>query len=358
MIKHLAEMGTMVDRALKSIDGEQQIDREEATRTIFQRIGVFLSDNRLGPDPVNYAFAYRVMIDPVGPLAKAVAALTDGGVRLTKRDILALGGDVGNAPVTPVAEADRKAGEGLVAQTQMQVEGFQDLVMAMRSETRDFGRDLAAKADAIRESSGAGASEAVMRITTAMLDRVQSAESQLEAATREATDLRAKLEEARDNARRDPLTDLPNRRAFEECYAEHLAKGDAMCLAVCDIDRFKLVNDSFGHAVGDRVLKAIADVLASECDGHMVARYGGEEFVVLFSGVDMAVASDLLEGARALVAKKRYRLRESDEPLGEVTFSAGLTAAGPGEEVGEAFVRADRLLYTAKADGRNQLKMG
>lgn len=332
------------------------MDRGEASNAMFDRIRAFLLDNRLGPDPVNYAFGYRVISEPGGPLARAVAALTDGGVRLTKRDILALGGDVGNAAIAaPVAAS---AGEGLVAQTQMQVEGFQDLVRAMRNETADFGRDLAATADAIRVSTGPDATSEVVRITNAMLNRVQNAETQLEVATREANDLRAKLEEARDNARRDPLTGLPNRRAFEEAYAEHAAKGTSICISVCDIDHFKLVNDGFGHAVGDRVLKAIGDVLDEQCGDHVVARYGGEEFVVLFAGVAMEDAAAMLESARQIVAKKRYRLRESDEPLGAVTFSAGLTAAAPAEDVSDVFVRADRLLYAAKDGGRNCLKTG
>jgi len=345
----------MSGKAGTSFDEERVVDRGAASDAIFRQIGAFLTKNRLGPDPVNYAFGYRVMSDPAGPLAKAVAALTDDGVRLMRRDIVALGGEVGNAPLTP---PDRSTGDGLVAQTQMQVEGFQDLMHLMRTETRDFGRDLAATADAIRGSTGPVATSEVMRITSAMLDRVQNAESQLEAATREASDLRTKLEEARDNARRDPLTGLPNRRAFEESYAEGLASGAALCVAVCDIDRFKAVNDGFGHAVGDRVLKAIGSVLAEQCDGHLVARYGGEEFVVLFAGLKLQAARAMLESARTQVAQKRYRIRESDTPLGEVTFSAGLTAAAPGEPVADAFVRADRLLYAAKADGRNCLKTG
>ncbi len=346
----------MSGKSAIGFDMEAAVDRGVVSRAIFDQIGAFLTANRLGPDPANYAFGYRVISDPTGPLARAVAALTDGGVRLTKRDIVALGGDVGNAPVDMPAMAS--TGQGLVAQTQMQVEGFQDLVRMMRNETADFGRDLAATANAIRVSTDANATSDVMRMTSAMLNRVQSAESQLEVATREASDLRAKLEEARDNARRDPLTGLANRRAFEEAYAENVAKGTALCVSVCDIDHFKQVNDGFGHAVGDRVLKAIADVLAEQCGDHLVARYGGEEFVVLFAGVDLQAAQDMLESARKLVAKKRYRLRESDEPLGEVTFSSGLTAAGPAEEVGDVFVRADRLLYAAKADGRNCLKTG
>ncbi|WP_294090855.1 GGDEF domain-containing protein [Sphingomonas sp.] len=312
-----------------------------------------MARNHLTPEPPNYEFAYRVCQNPEGPLAKAVSAITDGGFRLTAKDIDSLGGDVANAPVAEQASA---VAQGLVAQTQMQVEGFADLVAAMRADTQSFGRNLAASADAIR-ASNSDASD-VLRLTHAMLDRVQSAESQLEAATREASDLRKKLEEARDNARRDPLTDLPNRRVFEESFAERAARGEALCLAVCDIDHFKRVNDGFGHAVGDRVLKAVGSALAEQCEGHLVARYGGEEFVILFSGLELAEARRKLDAARVLVAGKRYRLRETDAPLGEVTFSSGLTAALPGEDVGEVFIRADQLLYSAKADGRNCIKLG
>jgi diguanylate cyclase len=85
----------------------------------------------------------------------------------------------------------------------------------------------------------------------------------------------------------------------------------------------------------------------------MVARYGGEEFAVLFSGVDMDVARVTLDSARSSVAAKRYRLRESDAPLGEVTFSAGLTLVAAGDKFHGAFQRADQLLYSAKEAGRN-----
>jgi len=314
-----------------------------------------LTRHRLSPDPLNYGFGYRVYSDPDGALAKAVAALTDGGIRLTRNDVLSLGGDVTARAPAPVAVDDAHT-QGLVAKTQMQVEGFQDLVRSIRSDTRDFSRDLAATADAIRVV--VGPDNEVVRITAAMLARVEAAESQLEAANREADELRQKLEEARDNARRDPLTALPNRRAFEEAYIEQQATGKPICVAVCDIDHFKLVNDGFGHAVGDRVLKSIGEVLSDECAPHLVARHGGEEFVVLFAGIDLATARNTLEAARERVARKRYRLRETDAPLGEVTFSAGITTAKLDEGVTLAFERADRLLYAAKADGRNCVKTG
>jgi diguanylate cyclase len=284
--------------------------------------------------------------------------LTDGGFRLSSRDIESLGGQIGSLATPDTPETAKKAADGLVAQTQMQVDGFTDMMHAMRTETQDFGRDLAASADAMRKSHDAVGVEEVVRLTGVMLERVRNAETKLDEATNEATELRAKLEEARDNARRDPLTDLPNRRAFEEAYAAQAAAGARLCVAVCDVDHFKLVNDRFGHAVGDRVLKAIGEALVKACEGHLVARYGGEEFAVLFSGIGPRAAMATLEEARGTVAAKRYRLRESDEPLGAVTFSAGLTEASCDEVLGTAFGRADRLLYAAKDGGRNQLKMG
>ncbi|MEG3181838.1 GGDEF domain-containing protein [Sphingomonas sp. LT1P40] len=322
----------------------------DPARQLYERIGTFLFDQRLDPDPANFAFAWHLLHDPEGPLAKAVAALTDGGVRLTKRDIESLGCE---APVS--ADNVRAQADGLVAQTQMQVEGFQDMVQAIRAETEDFGRNLAASADAILRATAPEMPVLVdvSRITATMLERVQSAESRLESATREASELRDKLEEARDNARRDPLTDLPNRRAFEEGYAADTATGAQLCIAVCDVDHFKSVNDRFGHAVGDRVLKSIADTLTQSCETHLVARYGGEEFAVLFAHADLEAARVTLDNARATVAAKRYRLRESDAPLGEITFSAGVTRVVIDEGFAASFQRADALLYRAKGDGRN-----
>ncbi len=328
-------------------------------RALFERIGAFLADQRLAPTPTNYAFAHRLFTEPDDTLARAVELITERGVRITPRDILNLTAE--KVPEEPQdLHVDLKARtEGLVARTQMQVEGFADMVTAMRAETAGFGRDLAASAEAISIATEAPqATDDIARITAAMLDRIRVAEDKLESTTREANELREKLEEARDNARRDPLTQLPNRRAFEEAFAAQEATGGTMCIAVCDIDHFKSVNDRFGHAVGDRVLRVIADALSQCCRGHLVTRYGGEEFAILFTNVQLDRAQTILEHARSAVQAKRYKLRDNDAPLGEITFSAGLTPVEPGEMHQTAFHRADRLLYLAKNQGRNQVKIG
>ena len=324
--------------------------------TIYDDVRAFLLEHRLCPEPENYALAYRVLAEPDGPLALAVTALTEGGVRLTGEDVRSLTRE-------PGADENRRGdGADLAAGAERQAAAFQEMMQAMQVETRDFGQDLAASAAAIEKSRSNGAlaplGEELRRITATMLGRVRVAESRLDAATREARELRAKLEEARTHARRDALTELPNRRAFEEAYAAQVASGATITLAICDIDHFKSVNDRFGHAVGDRVLQTIAGLLKESCSGHFVARFGGEEFVVMFAGVPACEAETILDGARQLVESKQYKLRESDTPLGTLTFSAGLAPARSGDTLQDLFQRTDALLYAAKAGGRNRIAAG
>lgn len=318
---------------------------DKSARDMFAAIGRFLTDQRLSPDPAHYAFAHRLLSDPDGPLARTVAELTDGGVRLAAADVAAL------ATVSPDPAAGGADSQILADRTEHQLRDFAGLMAKMRDETSGFGRDLAATAGELSHAGGGD----ILRLTAAMLERVRTAEARLEQANTEAETLREQLEAARGDARSDALTGLPNRRALLEDFAASSASGTPLCLAVCDVDHFKRINDRFGHPVGDRVLRAIGTALAETCGGAFVTRYGGEEFAVLFRGGTLAGAIDIMECARAVVAAKRYKMRADDTPLGSVTFSAGLVAVESGEEFETAFDRADALLYAAKSAGRNRV---
>ena len=337
-------------------------DASSSDALLFDAVGAFLANQRLPPNPVNYAFAYHVVTEQGDALSREVARITDAGIRISGHDFDQLGVTIDRRPTngvsTPHIASSRQHLDGLVAQTQMQVEGFADMVLAMRAETHDFGRDLAASADVLRISKDdrTDLDDVTAGLTATMLRRVHLAEARLEQATTEARELRSKLEEARDNASRDPLTGLPNRRAFEEAFGQRIDAGEAVILAVCDIDHFKAINDQFGHAVGDRVLKAIASTLASSCDGYLVARHGGEEFTVLLADISPEAALAIIEEARETVSRKRFRLRETEVLLGEITFSAGLSSRSADETLADMFGRADSLLYAAKNAGRNLIK--
>jgi len=176
------------------------------------------------------------------------------------------------------------------------------------------------------------------------------------------TDLVRNAQQMEELATIDSMTGLCNRRHFMTLAAAEWSRFQRyyrpLSVLMIDVDHFKSVNDRFGHAVGDGVLRAIAAALAEECAGHLVARYGGEEFAVLFTGLDLAKARATLDAARLRVQRKRYRLRNSDEPLGEVTFSAGITVANTQESFLTTFQRADELCYAAKAAGRNCIQFG
>lgn len=333
---------------------------------LFHRIGAFLTEHRLGADPQNYAFAYAVVSEPDGDLARSVARITDGGVRLSGQDIALLGGTAAaGKPVVPEAAAAATAGtpapvagdaavaaDALIARAQYQVAAFNVTMRTMREEAHGFGRHLAASAAAFDARAALPGIDEVIRLTSAMLTRVRESEARLEQATREAEELRAALDEARGSARRDPLTELPNRRAFDEGFA---AIRGAAAIAMLDVDHFKQVNDRLGHAVGDRVLRAIAQALAAGCPDCLVARFGGEEFVIL-APVTVEAMAEQVERVRAQIASKRFRVRGTDENVGTITLSAGIAAIVPGESAEAAVRRVDAALYRAKSSGRNRLE--
>ena len=319
---------------------------------IYQSIGKFLADHGLYPTPDNYALAYALFADEGSATAKAVRSATSDGLRLTQREADRIKSEVG----LPVTAAPQLGGldPAVLAAAHQRVEEFAALVESQRADAQSYRTDLQAGADRL-EAGEDGSIAALVAITRAMADRTKKVEEQLTAAHDETAKLREKLAESTQEARQDPLTRLPNRRAFEEKLAEVEKKGAPVSLAICDIDRFKRINDQYGHSVGDRVLRLVADTLRTGCAGNMVARLGGEEFVVLFEDMDMAEAARILDDTRELLAARNFKLRESDQPLGKITFSAGI-ARGAKAGSGPALKRADELLYEAKNGGRNQIR--
>ena len=166
--------------------------------------------------------------------------------------------------------------------------------------------------------------------------------------------LRGMMRQLESLAATDELTGLFNRRHFLALAANELAMlapGQVHGLALIDLDHFKQVNDSYGHAVGDRVLQTFAAV-ARAClrDGDILARYGGEEFVLLLPDTSIDQFSACCERLREAFA--------AAEPVGVhvkgISLSAGMTLLHCDDELDDALQRADQALYRAKRDGRNR----
>jgi two-component system cell cycle response regulator len=156
----------------------------------------------------------------------------------------------------------------------------------------------------------------------------------------------------------DALTGVGNRRRFASAWAGLRRKKDAgVGVLLIDIDRFKAVNDTHGHAVGDKVLKMVARTLgASLRQGDAVVRWGGEEFVILVSPTTLEQLADLAERLRQLVARSWVVLPEGGHL--SVTVSVGAALVRQGEKAPDALARADTRLLTCKAQGRNRVLAG
>jgi diguanylate cyclase (GGDEF)-like protein/PAS domain S-box-containing protein len=157
----------------------------------------------------------------------------------------------------------------------------------------------------------------------------------------------ALLGEVQDLARRDALTGLPNRRALSEMLPREMARarrsGSPLCVAIVDIDHFKVYNDTYGHLAGDEVLRELAIAWDTALRGEdTIVRFGGEEFLVVLPDTDAEAAAEVVE-----------RLREATPR--EQSCSAGLAAWDAVESVDDLLSRADKALYMAKAGGRDQL---
>ncbi|MBR9912602.1 MAG: diguanylate cyclase [Gammaproteobacteria bacterium] len=180
--------------------------------------------------------------------------------------------------------------------------------------------------------------------------------SRLRQVEEEAKTAKQELETQKQKATTDVLTGLPNREAYNQrAHAEWMRKqrdDQALTLAVCDIDKFKAINDKFGHQTGDRVLQVLAKTISQRLRAtDFIARYGGEEFVMLLPQTPLQMGWQLMDKIRAAIAEAPFRFKQ--EPL-RVTLSLGLVEVRPEESIEKAFERADKVLYRAKEEGRNR----
>ncbi len=198
------------------------------------------------------------------------------------------------------------------------------------------------------------------------VDRLQAANGRLakthEALVRELAEARLELDSthseigrSRENQLRDPLTGLANRPGLDQQLTRALATGPLTC-AVLDIDHFKSLNDSYGHQVGDEVLRIVARaILANARERDIVGRIGGDEFVVIFPATDALAAAALAERIREAIMASDLGNIFGRGVTGGITASIGVSPFRPGDSIVSLVNRADICLYEAKRQGRNRV---
>lgn len=236
-------------------------------------------------------------------------------------------------------------------------------------EAGDFGHRLAGfsqvlHAEAAQPSLGPGLGQKVLEIeagTSRMQGVVAALAKVVNESRNEVQQLRQALERSRIEAVTDTLSQLLNRKGFDNAMHEVLRQapspGHQHCLAVFDIDHFKSVNDTHGHAVGDTVIQTVALMIGklAKGDTFFAARIGGEEFAVLCRNGTLQQATQLAQGVNALVRGTTIRNRSTQTAIATVTISAGVSAFMHGDDRETFMASADKALYRAKSMGRDRV---
>ena len=253
--------------------------------------------------------------------------------------------------------ADRSAGQEDCEELNTRVT---DEVKQLR-QTAESASDIAAlrqqlstRLDAISSHLSDFRSREETRVRT-YKDRVQRMRTRIAVLERESRTLHENLREEQRAAMMDALTGIPNRAAYDDRIDEEFKRWKRferpVSIIAWDIDRFKTINDAYGHKAGDKVLRVIGQHLARHVrDTDFVGRYGGEEFVMLLVGTEVDEARAVADKIRLEIGQLGFHFH--DHPV-TITASCGITAFVKDDTPDIAFERADKALYRAKEAGRN-----
>jgi diguanylate cyclase len=322
---------------------------------LVEQIGLFLIANRLDINPRNLTIAHTIFSGANLRLAHKLAERQFSGQPVTQpwlEEIMAHAAEI----------REREELEEMLLIVGETMGKFIDTAREASDATSSYTcamKEHAVRIEAMEDGQAVDIS-ALTRLTRAMIERSWQMEEEMRRSEQEAAGLRKKLERARHEAGVDYLTGLPNRRAFEAVFDIEYRKARAaiehLTIAFCDIDNFKAVNDTHGHDTGDRVIQCVADLFLQISNQNChVARHGGEEFVLLFRGLGAAETHARLDELRESFARRRLIDRDTNLPIGFITFSGGVADVFAYEEPRLALKAADEALYSAKKLGRNRI---
>jgi diguanylate cyclase len=238
-----------------------------------------------------------------------------------------------------------------------------EILQKAGSETERYGETLEGAGGALQSAGTAEQMQSVVANLVAqtqrMVEQNRTANDSLQQSNNEIAELKIRMADIRSEALTDPLTGLANRRAFSERLSDSMSAATTpLCLLMLDIDHFKSFNDTYGHQLGDEVIRLVAGCMSAKTkEDDTAARYGGEEFSVILPGAGLEEAKEVAEKIRVTVAGQKIVRKASRQTLGSVTLSIGVSLLRPQDSDADLIERADAALYAAKHAGRNCVQL-
>lgn len=314
----------------------------------------------LMPDSKTYEIWYAYTLGRDRSLVSAMDGLIAKKGKVTAEDMLTLYQNYSMHGHT--AEASAKAGDQLAAD----LDDVCAMIELAIGSTRDYGRSLSAISSGLHDDIDRDHLRRMVASlaekTRKSIDESRTLETNLREARNEMNALRETLNAVRTESLTDPLTNLANRRHFEEVLNVTIASAATntapTCLLMLDVDRFKMFNDTHGHRAGDQVLRLVAATIRQTMPQHATAaRYGGEEFAMILPGIAAEQAKQVADRIRRTLSAKDLVKVSSGESLGRITASIGIAGLTHADTAASLIERADRCLYMAKKAGRDRTVM-
>lgn len=332
------------------------VESTEEAQVLSRRTLELMAQQDIPANPANFALWYNYFIGSPPELKAAVDQIWDerGAIdaELSSELYARFFGE--GDPGRHIVEAS--------AAIESQVEQLLKYVDQATKNTDGFGRKLAdLSGDLVHGLESGDAVAVVRRIlleTQSVVAKGKAMEQKLSESTEEIHRLRENLVAVRHEAWTDGLTGIANRKRFdvglEEAAALAQAEKTPLSLLLVDIDHFKKFNDTYGHGIGDQVLRLVAQSLKDGVKGaDLPARYGGEEFAIILPETQLTNAAILANNLRQRLARKELKNSRTEALYGRVTISIGVAEYRPGEALAEFMQRSDEALYEAKGAGRD-----
>jgi diguanylate cyclase len=325
------------------------------SKELLKKVLTFIGTHRLSANPVNYTVWYEYLLDTQPALKQEIDKHISEKIQITDQLM-------GAWFETFLSDGDQISLKKSQADLIEVIAKFADSTSLAEAQVHQFDQTLRHSEQELVESSNS-----LDAIVSYLLDSTKTMQASMEVMKQQIQDSRQEinalqelLESALEEALSDPLTGLINRKGLSNAIENLLLSVESLnstpSLLMLDIDNFKKINDTYGHPLGDRVIKMVGDILKKQIKGKdTAARYGGEEFCIMLPETELTDAVKVAENIRQTIEKTRINRASDNQEICRITISIGVACYQPDQSITDWFERADSALYRSKNEGRNRV---